>query len=232
MLGDLAATGAVPVPRVLGHAPGLLLLEWLDHDAGAIPPSAERELGERLAMLHAVGADAFGYAYPTPIGPLPQANPRTKSWRAFFRDQRLRAHAHAALAEGALPAPLLDRLETLAARLPALLDEPSAPALLHGDLWHGNILHRAGRLVGLLDPSLQFGHPEAELAFTQLFGSLGPDFLASYGALRPLASGFLRDRAPLYNLVPLLVHLRLFGPGYLRPITATLDRFVGRGARP
>jgi fructosamine-3-kinase len=56
----------------------------------------------------------------------------------FFRDRRLLHMARAAHDEGALPSPLLGRIERLAARIDEHLTEPAHPSLLHGDLWTGN----------------------------------------------------------------------------------------------
>ena len=43
-----------------------------------------------------------------------------------------------------------------------------------------------------------------------------------YHALRSIAPGFFEQRRDLYNLYPLLVHVRLFGGGYVPPIERTL----------
>jgi len=43
--------------------------------------------------------------------------------------------------------------------------------------------------------------------------------------VRPLEPGFRELRSELYNLYPRLVHVRLFGAGYLAGMDATLARF-------
>ena len=40
----------------------------------------------------------------------------------------------------------------------------------------------------------------------------------------PLEPGFNELRSELYNLYPTLVHVRLFGSGYLAPVEHTLAR--------
>ena len=57
-----------------------------------------------------------------------------------------------------------------------------------------------------------------------MFGTFGEPFFARYRELAPLEPGFLEERRDLYNLYPLLVHVTLFGAGYLPPIARTLDR--------
>ncbi len=126
---------------------------------------------------------------------------------------------------GRMPGRMLARLEPLAARLGDWVGEPTAPSLLHGDAWGGNILCRDGQVAAFIDPAIYFGDPEIELAFGNLFDTFGAPFFRRYEALRPLASGFHEERRDLYNLYPLLVHVQLFGDGYVSSVDATLRRF-------
>jgi fructosamine-3-kinase len=126
--------------------------------------------------------------------------------------------------EGSLPSPLFKRIERLAERIEDYLSEPRFPSLLHGDLWTGNVLVREGRIAGFVDPAISRGHPEIELAFTTMFGTFGEAFFEAYENLMPLEPGFHEIRASLYNLYPSLVHVRLFGAGYLAAIERALAR--------
>jgi fructosamine-3-kinase len=116
------------------------------------------------------------------------------------------------------------RLERLAEKLDDYLLEPAHPALLHGDLWTGNVLVRGDRIAGFVDPAIYYGHPEIELAFTTMFGTFGRAFFDAYEALLPLEPGFHETRSDLYKLYPTLVHVRLFGESYLGAIDRTLSR--------
>ena len=226
MLGELARLSDLPVPRVHHAEPDLLVMDFIDNDGGGITPSVERHAAELIAALHATRRARFGYARDTLIGPLPQPNPETDTWVPFFRDHRLLFMARLAQAEGSLPASMLGRIERLAERLGEFLIEPAFPSLLHGDLWTGNVLTRQGRIAGLVDPAISFGHPEIELAFATLFGTFGKAFFEVYEAAMPLEPGFHELRSSLYNLYPRLVHVRLFGAGYLAGIEATLARLA------
>lgn len=223
MLRDLAACGAVPVPAVIGAGDGVLVMELVSHD-GQGGAGGQVDLAARIAALHDVRGEAFGYGYDTVIGGLPQPNEVCGSWVEFFRVHRLEAMATQAFDVGRVPGTDLERVRALGSRLGEWLDEPEYPSLLHGDLWGGNVLMDGGRVAALIDPAIYFGHPEVELAFGTMFGTLGPRFFEEYRRLRGLAEGFFEIRRDLYNLYPLLVHVRLFGGSYLASVRATLAK--------
>ncbi len=224
MLRELARLSELPVPHVHHADPDLLVMNFIETDGGGITESVERHAGALIAALHAVPRPFFGYASDTLIGPLKQPNPRSARWVPFFRDHRLLYMAGKAHAAGGLPSAFLHRIDKLAARLDDYLLEPAHPSLLHGDLWTGNVLVRAGRIAGFVDPAIYFGGPEIELAFATLFGTFGAAFFATYEDSIPLEPGFHELRRDLYNLYPLLVHVRLFGASYLGGIDRTLGR--------
>jgi len=114
--------------------------------------------------------------------------------------------------------------EKLYAKLPELFDE-EAPALLHGDLWSGNYLTTPADEPYLIDPAVYYGHREMDVAMTSLFGGFSNEFYQSYNEAFPLAKGW-QQRTDLWNLYPLLVHLNLFGAGYLGRVRDALNRYL------
>lgn len=222
MLRYLTEHSRLPVPHVV-HAEGdLLIMEWLA-GGDALDAAAQGHAAELLADLHGITSDSFGLERDTIIGSLDQPNPRGPSWIAFFRDHRLLYMAQEAQASGRLPASIHTRIERLAERLDDLLDEPDRPALIHGDMWTGNVLARGGRVTGFVDPALCYADAEIELAFATLFGTFGTPFFRRYGEIRPLRPGFFEVRRDIYNLWPLLVHVQLFGSAYLDGIDRVLS---------
>lgn len=224
MLRTLKERSALPVPAVVHSADDLLVMEMVP-SGGSIDRTVERHAAELIAALHDVTAPAFGLERDTLIGGLHQPNPPSPTWLPFFRDQRLLFMAGDAERAGRLPATARTRIEALCARLGEWLEEPARPSLIHGDLWGGNVLAADGRISGFIDPAIYYADPEIELAFTTLFGTFGDEFFRRYGELRPLRPGFFEERRDLYNLYPLLVHVRLFGGGYVGQVEATLRRF-------
>jgi fructosamine-3-kinase len=207
-LRALAAAGA-PVPDVL-HVEGHRLV--LAHVAGD-PDWAG--LGERLAEVHRATGSDYGWDRSNRIGPLPQDNGRLARWPAFLAERRIRPHLDAP----ALPVAVRRRIEAgLDGPLEDLLPSDPPASLVHGDLWSGNVVD--GRW--LIDPAVHHADREYELAFAEVFGGLPPPFWDAYEATWPLPAGW-RERRPVLQLPHLLVHVRLFGVGYVGAVAARLD---------
>lgn len=223
MLSTLRERSDLPVPDLLYAAPDLLILSEIPGNS-RLDARAQADAAQHLAALHAHTSPTYGLEYDTLIGGLHQPNTPNRSWIAFFREQRLLYMAQQALDEGELPARLMTRIEALAARLERYLFEPAQPALIHGDMWTTNILAQDGRITGFLDPAIYYAHEEIELAFSTLFGTFSDAFFRRYAELRPIAPGFFEERRDLYNLYPLLVHVRLFGGSYVSSVESILRR--------
>ena len=98
------------------------------------------------------------------------------------------------------------------------------PTLLHGDLWSGNFLSTEKGDAILIDPAVYYGHREADIAMTYLFGGFSDQFYQAYNDEYPLPKGW-EARVDLYKLYHLLNHLNLFGRGYLGRCEAIIGRY-------
>jgi len=224
MLRYLQEHSDVPMPQVLHSESQLLLMTYIENQGG-ITNTVQEEAGRVLAALHNVTSEKFGLEFDTLIGSLHQPNPQYDNWIDFFREQRLLYMAEVAHQAGQLSRELRQRIDKFAPKLDSLLLEPLQPALIHGDLWTGNVLSLNGHLAGFVDPAIYYAHPEIELAFTTLFGTFNRPFFAAYQEIAPLQPGFFEERRDIYNLYPLLVHVRLFGGGYSSQVDSILRRF-------
>ena len=63
-----------------------------------------------------------------------------------------------------------------------------------------------------------------ELAFIKLFDTFGETFFEAYGEVHPLSDDFYETKVPLYQIYPLLVHVALYGGGYLGQLEQVLKK--------
>lgn len=225
----LAERSDAPVPEVILARADLLVLEDMPGSTAGLA-SAETDAARVLARLHSVesAGGVYGLDHDGLIGPLPQENGPMASWVAFYRERRLMAMSVAAAREASLPTSLAHRIERLAGRLERLIPDRPAAGLIHGDLWSGNVLAEGGRVTALLDPAPYYADAEVELAFIGLFSTFGPSFFDHYhlirGTPRAERAEFERVRRWVYALFPLLVHVRLFGSGYVGELDSVVKR--------
>ena len=225
-LAALAVAEAIRVPRPLcvGTAgdQAFLALEFIAF--GRAGPQSSATAGRQLAALHRQTQERFGWQRANFIGATPQANDEDPDWAHFWQARRLRPQLDLALARG-FGGRLQERGQRLLVACPALLDHAPPPALLHGDLWGGNLAYDLAGQAVIFDPATYYGDREADLAMTELFGGFGADFYAAYREAWPLDPGY-PVRRDLYNLYHVLNHLNLFGAGYLGQAQAMIDRLL------
>ncbi|MET7426556.1 aminoglycoside phosphotransferase family protein [Dactylosporangium sp. NPDC005555] len=161
-----AATTHVPVPPVLfedddvvvvGLLPGRPLTELGDEATGE---AVREQLGVALRHLHGITGEHFGYdGDGRPSGP---------SWPSAFT--AMTAGLLADARDWAVHLPLTDEefLATIDRHADALA-EVDRPALVHFDLWDGNVLCDGGRLTGLVDGERYFwGDPLYDFVSTAI----------------------------------------------------------------
>lgn len=180
-------------------------------------------LGIGLAHLHLTQQSQFGLEEDNFIASLNQRNLPTDKWLDFFVEFRLEPLIGKAYFDRLVPLDFLKRFQEIYPKLNGIFPEEN-PALLHGDLWSGNVICNEDGQPALIDPAVYFGHREMDLAFSRLFGGFDQEFYEAYDSAFPLAPGF-ESRMGIYNLYPLLVHLNLFGSAYLPGIERILKRF-------
>jgi fructosamine-3-kinase len=222
-LAWLAEAQALRVPDVVTFGAGFLALELVD--AAPRARDFDEQLGRGLAALHRFGAPGFGLDRDNLIGRLPQDNTPEPDWPTFYRARRLEPQLRLAVDEGLAGARMRSGFERLFARLPERCGPPDPPARLHGDLWAGNLLVDDAGGPCLCDPAVYGGHREVDLAMMRLFGGYGPRVFAAYADAWPLAAGH-QERVALYQLYPLMVHVNLFGGGYVGQVEAALERLA------
>ncbi len=204
----------------------ILVLEWIEE--GRKTSEFWKSFGESLAILHQqswFGEDGkrnFGFYENNFMGALPQLNEVRRSWPDFFRECRLEPQLRLASEMKLLSSTELKKFEKLFHRLPEIFtDEPSSA--LHGDLWSGNLLCDQHSVPVLIDPATYYGHRTIDLGMLTLFGNVDRNFYEAYEHHYALPINH-RQQSEISNLYPLLIHLNLFGGGYLHSIRSILSQ--------
>jgi fructosamine-3-kinase len=208
-----AVHAGVPVPEVVAHDSSCLILEWLD--AGLPTAASAERFGRSLATTHTSGNDVFGSSdsdgwiatLPLPGGPWP-------SWAEMWAEGRVLPYLRAAVDSAAVTLDDARDIERTLTDLAQLGGPVEPPALVHGDLWAGNVVWCSDGIARVVDPAAHGGHRETDLAMLALFGCPYLDrVLRAYNDAAPLGDGW-RSRVPLHQLHPVLVHAVLFGGSY------------------
>lgn len=203
-----------------------LLLSY--HDLDSLSNNVQNpEFGEQLADIvfaqHQITSSKFGWSANNHIGLTEQINQPDVDWIRFYRSKRLLPQLELARKNGLTPE-LAKQVEYLMTNLADyfVAYEPR-PALLHGDLWSGNVaIDRSTNKPMMFDPAPYFGDHESDLAFTELFGGFPETFYHRYKELSPLHENYPLRR-PVYNLYHALNHFNLFGDSYLPMVKEQLD---------
>jgi protein-ribulosamine 3-kinase len=223
----LSKSGNITTPEVIaiGNIEGkhYLLMTYIE---SASPKNDYwNHFGTALAEMHRNNtAEEYGLDYDNYIGKLPQPNNIKEVWIDFFIHSRLEFQLKLAVRNRMVDNKFIDRYRKFYEFLPDLLPVDQ-PALLHGDMWSGNVMVGSDGFVCLIDPAVYYGHREIELAFTQMFGGFDYGFYDAYASTYPLEPGF-EERVGIYNIYPHMVHVNLFGQSYLNGVESVLRKYL------
>jgi fructosamine-3-kinase len=221
-LAALRNASALRVPKVFAVEEHCIALEELGN--GRAARSDWEQAGSALARLHALRSPQFGFDAPGWCGDSAQDNTWDSDGFRFFAEHRLLPQARRAIDAGRLDCADARRVEAIATRLREWLPQ-RPPALVHGDLWLGNLHACADGELALIDGgAVHYGWADGDLAMLTLFGEPPPVFFTAYETQAGIR-GDWRERAPVLNLYHLLNHLNLFGGAYLGAVRGVLARF-------
>lgn len=218
----LRQSNSFKIPMIIGHGSvdkkSYLLLKYISE--GKTSGSFWKTFANQLAQLHQTTQQQFGLDHDNYIGSLPQQNTLHDSVSEFYIAQRMEPQFRMAFDHGFHFSKLNLFYKTISEKIP---EEP--PALIHGDLWAGNYMVSEKTEPVLIDPAVAFAPREMDLAMMQLFGGYPKEVFEVYDSLFPLASNW-KQRLDIWQLYYLLVHLNLFGSGYLRQVKSIVSKYL------
>ena len=191
----------------------ILLIEWIDmHNFD------QKKLGKGLGELHLKSAESnpkmFGFPVEGFLGTTDQKKGLEDNWIDCFLNLRIIPQLLS------LKSKILDKeiINKVKEKIQSeLLNHKPINALVHGDLWSGNVgMDKNGKGV-IFDPASWWADNEVDIAMTKLFGGFRKEFYEEYHRIFPIKNGF-EKRIIIYNFYHILNHANMFGGGYLNQI--------------
>ncbi len=215
-LQELGKASAIRVPEVVAFDKSFILLEFIQENRRS--SSFFADFGRRFAELHKLRNKSFGFYEDNYIGSNVQKNlienQSENNWISFYFNKRILFQYRLAEKNGFATEELSGAISKLEEKIEDILSSSAEqPSLLHGDLWSGNFIVDENGDACLIDPAVYYGHREADLAMTKLFGGFSDEFYRAYNETFPLEDGY-SYRENIYKLYHVLNHLNLFGMGY------------------
>jgi len=212
----IACTTTVPTPKVLAVAPEFLVLQDLGINPNQPTDQQWWEFGMQIGKLHSIEGNRFGH-----LGD--DGAKYYDDWVEFFVDNRVRNLFELGRNKEVLTdddkAGIESIIETIGPKVP-----PTKPMLCHGDLWWENVYLGADSKLYLIDPAIDYSHPEADLAPTQMYTKFPPAFYEGYRTTKALP-GDWETRIPLYQLKEQLYMIAQFAhEGSLNTLRANIRK--------
>ena len=209
-------------PSVKFFSKDLLIIDYIEHD-NIKKEDYQEQLCKKLLLLHRVSNKKYGFEFDTQIGGLKQENNYDDNWINFFRDKRLNMIFERINQKNPMSKCINIKIETLIKNLNNFLPKNPKISLLHGDLWEGNILFNKGKLVGLIDPGIYFGHNELEIAYLTWFNYVDNKFFEVYTNSFNISKDFY-NYEPVYQLYFSLLNVHLWDRSYVEDVSLLLKK--------
>ncbi len=227
-LKELDKANAIRIPEVILAEKSFILLEHIE--SGNPSRSFFEDFGRKFADMHKYCSHSFGFFEDNYIGSTDQKNipneNEKENWTEFYWNKRILFQYRLAERNGYTTTELKDGIKKLESKLEEILSgSEEKPTLLHGDLWSGNYISDENGNACIIDPAVYYGHREADLAMTKLFGGFDNSFYSTYNETYPLKDGW-RHRENIYKLYHVMNHLNLFGRGYYSQAVSLVKSYL------
>lgn len=227
-LNEIKKANAIRIPEVVSVDSNYILLECIE--SGPRMNNFFEDFGRKFAQLHKYNSDKFGFYENNYIGSTPQKNipdmNEETNWIEFYFNKRILYQYQLAKKNGYADSTLTSLIMKLENEISDILKSSDEnPCILHGDLWRGNFIVDDFGQACLIDPAVYYGHREADLAMTKLFGGFSSEFYNAYNEYYPLHEGY-EYRENIYKLYHVLNHLNLFGTSYYSQAITLLNFYL------
>jgi len=227
-LQELNKSGAIRVPEVIMHDDDFILLELIQQ--GTKSRNYFSDFGRSFALMHKYSSENYGFYEDNFIGSNEQKNipagSEKNNWASFYFNKRILFQLKLAEKLGNATSELKRGIGKLEEKIEDIIEtSDEKPSLLHGDLWGGNYMVDENGNACLIDPAVYYGHREADLGMTKLFGGFSSEFYEVYNETYPLQDGY-EYRENIYKLYHVLNHLNLFGGSYYSQAISLIHFYV------
>jgi protein-ribulosamine 3-kinase len=227
-LRELKKANVIRVPAVISCNEEFLLTEFISQ--GSRSKKFFEDFGRKFAELHRYTGEKFGFYENNYIGSNPQLNIANEveenNWVSFYFNKRILYQFKLAEKNGYAEKELREGISSIEKIIHKIIDSSlEPPSLLHGDLWGGNYMVDENGNACIIDPAVYYGHREADLAMTKLFGGFSTEFYNAYNEAYPLKEGY-ELRESIYKLYHVLNHLNLFGTSYYSHAISLIHQYI------
>ena len=201
-------------PNILFNSDNLLIINYIKNN-NIKNNNYQKILVDEILKLHVISNDKYGFNFDAQIGGLQLKNNYELNWVSFFREKRLNMIFEKINQSNPMPKQINIKLEKLLKNIGDFIPTNPKISLLHGDLWSGNILFNDGKLVGLIDPGIYYGHNELEIAYLTWFKYIDNKFLDYYSSKFKIDKNFALYE-PVYQLYFSLLNIHLWSREYIK----------------
>ena len=209
-------------PSIKFYSEKLLIIDFVKND-NIKNKNYQNILLDKIIKIHSITNDKYGFDFDSQIGGLKQSNQFSFNWVSFFREKRLNMIFEKINSSKPMPSFINKQIEKLLKNLENHIPKNPNISLLHGDLWSGNILFNNGKLVGLIDPGIYFGHNELEIAYLTWFNYVDKNFLNYYSNFIKIDNYYF-SYEPIYQLYSSLLNVHLWSREYIKDTERLLKK--------